>query len=389
MILALLHGAGDFDESLKIVNTCGWDTDCNSANVGCILGVRNGLAGISPKWRDPVADRLYLPNADGGRSITDAANEAIHVANAGRRLAGLDPIGPKPRFNFELPGSVQGWQEARHEDGALRIVGRASTPTFIPLHTKDMVTGYMLVANPTLFPGHRVRAIAREGQGRLFLSHYGPEDASITVEGPVFDGGEAVWTIPEVGGYPIYEIGVEGDVLLESMDWRGVPSTSWPPVEGTMPGRAWVDALDRFNYVRDRFDFLVQNEGVGLLTQGSRDWDDYRVTVRLVPRLAKSCGVVIRCQGLRRYVAFLFGAEGEVRFDRCQYGRKTLARAGFDWHQYAEYEVELEAEGNTFRAFIDGKLVLTAQDDSLASGGFGFVVEEGCLGAGTPEVSPL
>ena len=40
--------------SLVIVNTCGWDTDCNSANVGTIMGVRVGLAGINANhdWRE-------------------------------------------------------------------------------------------------------------------------------------------------------------------------------------------------------------------------------------------------------------------------------------------------------------------------------------------------
>src|SRR4029453_2386958 len=34
IIHALLHGEDDFQKSLMIVNTCGWDTDCNSGNVG-------------------------------------------------------------------------------------------------------------------------------------------------------------------------------------------------------------------------------------------------------------------------------------------------------------------------------------------------------------------
>ena len=46
IIHALLHGDDDFQKSLMIVNTCGWDTDCNSGNVGCLLGIKNGLPGI-------------------------------------------------------------------------------------------------------------------------------------------------------------------------------------------------------------------------------------------------------------------------------------------------------------------------------------------------------
>ena len=76
IIHSLLHGDDDFQKSLMIVNTCGWDTDCNSGNVGCLLGIKNGLEGIEqsgPDWRGPVADRILIPTADGGNSVTDAS----------------------------------------------------------------------------------------------------------------------------------------------------------------------------------------------------------------------------------------------------------------------------------------------------------------------------
>ena len=46
IVLALLYSEDDFQRALTIVNTAGWDTDCNSGNVGCIMGIKNGLAGI-------------------------------------------------------------------------------------------------------------------------------------------------------------------------------------------------------------------------------------------------------------------------------------------------------------------------------------------------------
>ncbi|HAL42834.1 MAG TPA: hypothetical protein DCP57_10350, partial [Gammaproteobacteria bacterium] len=67
IIHSLLHGEGDFSETMKIVNTCGWDTDCNSGNVGCLMGILVGVEGIDAglekglDWRGPVADRLYNP----------------------------------------------------------------------------------------------------------------------------------------------------------------------------------------------------------------------------------------------------------------------------------------------------------------------------------------
>jgi hypothetical protein len=119
VILSLLYGDNDFQKSLMIANTCGWDTDCNSGNVGCLLGIKNGLPGIDcgPNWREPVADRLYISSADGGRAISDALTEAYHIANIGRALSGEAPVLPKDgaRFHFAKPGAVQGFMAAPSE----------------------------------------------------------------------------------------------------------------------------------------------------------------------------------------------------------------------------------------------------------------------------------
>jgi hypothetical protein len=116
IILGLLYGDSDFSKSMLVVNTAGWDTDCNSGNLGCLLGIKDGLDTFDhgKDWRGPVADRLYLPAADSGRSITDAVIETQHIVNMGRALAGKEPITPKngARFHFELPGSVQGFRSA-------------------------------------------------------------------------------------------------------------------------------------------------------------------------------------------------------------------------------------------------------------------------------------
>ena len=59
IVFSMLYGENDFQRTLMIVNTCGWDTDCNSGNVGCLMGIKDGLAGLEtgPDYRGPVADR--------------------------------------------------------------------------------------------------------------------------------------------------------------------------------------------------------------------------------------------------------------------------------------------------------------------------------------------
>ena len=99
-----------------VVNTSGFDTDCNSGNVGCIMGIKNGLGGIDagPDWRGPVADRLYLPTADGGSSISDAVAETLQAGQYWTRgMQGLG-AGCAERtgrdFISACPGSVQGFR---------------------------------------------------------------------------------------------------------------------------------------------------------------------------------------------------------------------------------------------------------------------------------------
>ncbi|HEY3289055.1 MAG TPA: ADP-ribosylglycohydrolase family protein, partial [Anaerolineae bacterium] len=108
IILALVYCEDDFQRALMIGNTAGWDTDCNSGNIGCLMGIKNGLAGIDSSpvdWRGPVGDRMYLPTADGGRCITDAVQEARRIAAMGKALAGISVAPSRYRYDFELPGS--------------------------------------------------------------------------------------------------------------------------------------------------------------------------------------------------------------------------------------------------------------------------------------------
>ena len=68
IILGLLYGGGDLLRSLTIVNTAGWDTDCNSGNLGCLLGIRNGLAALeagprAARARSPIASTWQRPTA--------------------------------------------------------------------------------------------------------------------------------------------------------------------------------------------------------------------------------------------------------------------------------------------------------------------------------------
>ena len=57
--MALLCGGGDFGTSVCLAVQSCFDTDCNGATVGSIVGIRSGEAAIDPYWYAPFEKRLY------------------------------------------------------------------------------------------------------------------------------------------------------------------------------------------------------------------------------------------------------------------------------------------------------------------------------------------
>ena len=280
MIFSLLYGDDDFQRTLMIVNTSGWDTDCNSGNIGCLMGIKDGLAGLStgPDYRGPIADRLYIPTADGGNAVTDAVTQTVRLTNAGRALQGLAPIAPKDgaRYHFELPGAVQGFMnqdsiEARdvvaisnvhapnlsangerllaldYAGLALGRVGRVETATFVPsaeVNAHFEKGGYGLMASPRLSPGQTIRARVLADGGNasevavaLYVQHYNRDDGLDTLEGAAASlaagqSAELEWQVPDLEGYPIAKTGIQisgsgsasGRLYLDWLTWDGTPN---------------------------------------------------------------------------------------------------------------------------------------------------------------------
>jgi len=56
---ALLYGNGDFGKSICMAVETGFDTDCNGATVGSVLGMARGLGCIDPVWTVPIQDTLH------------------------------------------------------------------------------------------------------------------------------------------------------------------------------------------------------------------------------------------------------------------------------------------------------------------------------------------
>ncbi|MCL4509190.1 MAG: ADP-ribosylglycohydrolase family protein [Chloroflexi bacterium] len=370
--LGLQYGDDDFSTALSITNTSGWDTDCNSGNVGAFLGIKLGLAAFSGEtdWRSPVADRMYLSTADGGRTLTDALTESVNLTRVAARLRGENVAAPKAdaRFHFSLPGSVQGWAATVvHDQGEIdprawaRVANgvlpestarrglavefavhsaescvRAMTSVFV---TPDgfSPSHYHMRACPTLYGGQTISARLVGGVAlaspvcvRIVAHRYrsGPV-TGLTIEA-LFSSDYAIgpgevadlrWTLPDGDGSPFCAVGLvlasqpqEGSLFIDWFTWSGPARVSWQPPIAQWPAsiRSWVPARVSITPRDDALFHVVANEGRGLAITGQREWTDYTVVCALRPHMAEEAGLAVRVQGLERYYAVVLTAAGRV-----------------------------------------------------------------------------
>ncbi len=440
MVMALLYAPDDFGLAQTIVNTSGWDTDCNAGNVGCLLGIMLGLDGINAgrDWRSPLADRMLLSAAEGGRSVTDAARISYWLAGLGCRLADqAPPAEPKggAQLHFALPGSVQGFALSADLENAATGVANcgpsgarmlaldfaeagpdrpavATVPTFAGPEVLNMRT-YQLMATPQVYPGQvlsaRVAADAGNGAAvdvclriRHFDSAGGLADCdSDPVQLAPGEARELSWTLPDCGSQPIGEIGIvaagseplAGRVLVDWMRWDGTPRfrLERPPGEGDFWWRAWVNSADVFSKrVRDGFR-ISHGSGEGMVAHGTRQWRDYRFEAHATVHLGAYAGIAARVQGLRRYYAARVNRNGAFRLLRVRDEHiEVLAETPMELEYDRGGVMALTVDGDTITAEAGGK-TLAARDRSgqaLADGGIGLQVSEGALSAEWIAVGP-
>ncbi len=93
IIIGLLYGDGDFFRTIDISTRCGYDSDCNPASAGGILGTILGFSGIPETWKQPiyeVEDREFkYTDISLNRACQMSYNQALQViAKNGGKVSG-------------------------------------------------------------------------------------------------------------------------------------------------------------------------------------------------------------------------------------------------------------------------------------------------------------
>ena len=420
-VLSLLYGEGDFSRTLNICNMCGWDTDCNVANVGTIMGVRNGLAGIDhKKWREPINDFLACSSVIGSLNILDVPWCASYIANLAYKIVDEQPPeewrdilqGRAARFHFEFSGSTHGFRlksdivgvlegvlhhttEAAHSGtGALKVVAKPlqyanevkifHKTYYRPKDFHD--SRYDPSFSPILYPGYTISTYVMLPDGGPIVSaclytHDSNSGKDIDGESIPLKRGE--WTlltlgIPHLKGACLEEAGVK---LLLHNGWH---STVMVYVDDFDFGGQADYAIDfskermevwnglhlevsQFTYLKGIWkleDGLLSGScsDFGEAYTGDCNWRDYEMKATLLPQLGTLHGMNFRVQGAIRSYAIGLETANRLVLSKNENGYCELVGIPFEWKNGGEYTLSVKVRGNRFIISHKGVVLLDFTD---------------------------
>jgi len=98
VLIGLLYGEKDFGKTVTIAMKCGWDSDCNPATAGGILGTMLGASQIDPRWTvifHDTYENYCLRGLPRWLRISDIARDSVEIGGRvitenGGQVSGAD-----------------------------------------------------------------------------------------------------------------------------------------------------------------------------------------------------------------------------------------------------------------------------------------------------------
>ncbi len=441
VLMAYIMGGDSFQESISIATSAGWDTDCNAGNVGCLNGIRLGLAGINngADFRTPVADRMLVVTSDGGSCISDAVIESRKIIEVAAQLDNVNTKISPNRFSFEFPGSTQGFYIPERssltqavksiENASDRLSGNSAhgllihykglapgtqgcvcVDTFTDLQPKGIEgTSYFEVsASPTLYTGQRVEAYIEtfspmNPSCALYIQYYNHTNRLEWAQSnskPLEKGENTIsWEMPDTKGFPIYRIGIiltsdvrlDGSVNLVSLDWSNTPktfhmarsyemdSTITPWTTETTWLKSFMSSASNFNPDYTTTFSLSHMDTNGVVTLGTADWTNYSIASQIQFMQHQGAGLVVRSVGHKRYYAALIQGSSAKIVKVKDRDTFVLAESNRGYNIDESHRIEFTCQGTELTMKVDGEQVLSCNDNEYVCGGAGFVVHRGAV----------
>ncbi|SFM38786.1 ADP-ribosylglycohydrolase [Paenibacillus sp. 1_12] len=427
IILSLLYGQGDFSRAINICNMCGWDTDCNVANVGTIMGVRNGLDGIDDSWRKPINDFLCCSSVIGTLNILDIPWCASYIASLGYTIANVEiPERWRPilecrerHFHFEYPGSTHAFRtdtdtleshvtcvlsntteaSASGERSLKVLFDRAKggdgyrvyhqtyyrpgdfndsryDPSFSPLlYPGNMIESKVMVPDFNV-SGLKVRMYVKDINSDT--RHYGDD-----VDAQIGEWVTLSYKLPFMNNVCIGEAGIEFVpyngflnahqnfvAYIDDFKFSGTPQYEIDFRNERI--ESWTKLhkeISQFTYLRGLWT-LEDGELSGSYSgesaecyTGDLNWGDYIFEADVRPIAGDHHRIMLRVQGGIRAYAVGLAPDNKVSFYKNENGYKELAASELKWEHDRNYRISVEAVGNRFTVSVDGQRVLQVEDN--------------------------
>jgi ADP-ribosylglycohydrolase len=432
MAMSYIYSENDFHLSQLIVNTAGWDTDCNAANVGAVMGVLVGVEGINRKvdFQSSFQDRLLMPSADGTDTVSDCLIEAVKVARAGAKIMGYeDDSANWATHHFALKGSYHGYREygdgvkvkpakANQTEGLYIdfVTGPGKDGGFdhlaIPLLDKPLVPpsqvnnpAYHLHGTPTIYSGNQLQFafgdMALGGDLKLTL-WVETAEAGNRAEGKIFAETQTyvpcatlTWTVPDTQGLLIQRYGIklesasglDGTLHLKSVNITHQFVLDFGSKIGFRQGgayRGWLNTTSK-NYCLDcqisyqDGNLLTKNEGTGFFVTGNRTWNQADNAIEISVNMANKIGgggIVFGYQGIKRYAAIIATRSGfDLVVQKDRFGtKKSFSKAPADLEYF---DLKVKVQGNAVTIFVNDEVIAAEELNADLSGGAGLIVENG------------
>lgn len=439
MILSMLYGKGDFTKTLCICNMCGWDTDCNVGNVGCIMGVHCGIEGIDyDKWRKPINDFLACSSVVPSLNAMDVPYGASYFAKMAYFLAGETPEKPWDTLleerldscHFEYPGSTHairscgnGMCHIRNTDEqaytgsrSLKLIANGMKsgeecyfykqtyyrpedfsdsrydPFFSPLVYPGQTLHLSVMPMPCESMEFTAQIYAKNGatgqyvRGEKVSADGAWHQLSLTIPGSVSGYIQEVGVIlcGKAGGFAqgelvayLDDLYVEGEPDYK-LDFAGMKLECWNGLHQEVPQFA---RLKGHTYLEGPY-LSLSCADFGEMYTGHHLWKNYALSCTLKPVTGEIHLIQARVQGAMRSYAAGFYGNGKVALLKNENGYSALEEREFPWEAGKEYRLTLSVQGDEITLSMDGNQLLKWKDqEPLKQGCAGIAVQKGshCL----------